>query len=89
MMGAACGDSLGEIWGTLFFVFSLVTMTGSWIYGSASIYEAAMRFLYGRWYNERYRSLAELIGEGSSVTDGSTAAIPEPEMTAPSSSSDL
>ena len=68
-MGAACGDSLGEIWGTLFFVFSLVTMTGSLIYRSASIYEAVMRFLYGRWYNERYRSLAELIGEGSSVTD--------------------
>jgi SAM-dependent methyltransferase len=44
-------------------------MTSSLIYGSASIYEAVMRLLYGRWYNERYRSLAELIGEGSSVID--------------------
>ena len=44
-------------------------MTGSLIYSNASIYEAVMRALYGRGYNERLRSVAELIAEGSSVLD--------------------
>jgi SAM-dependent methyltransferase len=44
-------------------------MTRSLIYRSAPIYEAVMRLLYGRWYDERYRSLADLIAEGSSVLD--------------------
>jgi SAM-dependent methyltransferase len=44
-------------------------MTGSLIYRNAHIYEAVMRLLYGRWYNKRYESLAELIIEGSSVLD--------------------
>jgi SAM-dependent methyltransferase len=44
-------------------------MTRSLIYRSAPIYEAVMRLLYGRGYNERFRSLAELIPGGSSVLD--------------------
>jgi SAM-dependent methyltransferase len=44
-------------------------MTGSLIYSNASIYEAVMHALYGRWYNERFRSVAELIAQGSSVLD--------------------
>jgi SAM-dependent methyltransferase len=44
-------------------------MRASLIYRSASVYEAMMRFLYGRWYNERFQSLARLIREGSSVLD--------------------
>jgi SAM-dependent methyltransferase len=44
-------------------------MTGSLIYSTASIYETVMRLLYGRAYDERFRSLADLIAEGSSVLD--------------------
>ena len=44
-------------------------MTGSLIYRNAYIYEVVMRALYGRWYNDRFRSIAELIAEGSSVLD--------------------
>ncbi len=44
-------------------------MTGSVIYSKAFIYEAVMRVLYGRAYDERFRSLADLIAEGSSVLD--------------------
>jgi len=44
-------------------------MTGSLIYSHASIYEAVMRALYGRGYDERFRAVAELIAEGSSVLD--------------------
>jgi SAM-dependent methyltransferase len=47
----------------------LFIMTASLIYHSALIYKAVMRLLYGRWYNERYRSVADLIGAGSSVLD--------------------
>ena len=38
-------------------------MIGSFIYSHASIYEAVMRALYGRGYNERFRPVAELIAE--------------------------
>ena len=44
-------------------------MTGSLIYSHASIYEAVMRALYGRGYNEPFRAVVELITEGSSVLD--------------------
>ena len=44
-------------------------MTGSLIYSHASIYEAVMRALYGRGYDERFRAVAELIADGSSVLD--------------------
>jgi SAM-dependent methyltransferase len=44
-------------------------MTGSVIYGNAFVYEAVMRALYGRGYNDRFHSVAELIAEGSSVLD--------------------
>lgn len=44
-------------------------MIGSFIYSHASIYEAVMRALYGRGYHERFRPVAELIAEGSSVLD--------------------
>jgi SAM-dependent methyltransferase len=44
-------------------------MAGSLIYSNSSIYEAVMRVLYGRGYNERFRPIAELIAEGSSVLD--------------------
>jgi SAM-dependent methyltransferase len=44
-------------------------MTASLIYSNASIYEGVMRVLYGTGYNERFRSVAELITEGSSVLD--------------------
>src|SRR5713101_6712621 len=44
-------------------------MTSSLIYSHASIYEAVMRALYGRGYDERFRAVAELIAEGSSVLD--------------------
>jgi SAM-dependent methyltransferase len=44
-------------------------MTRSLIYSSAPIYDAVMRLLYGRWYSERFRSLAKLIPAGSSVLD--------------------
>jgi SAM-dependent methyltransferase len=44
-------------------------MTGSLIYSKAFIYEAVMRVLYCRAYDERFRSLADLIAEGSSVLD--------------------
>jgi SAM-dependent methyltransferase len=41
----------------------------AFIYRSASVYEAAMSLLYGRWYDERFQSLAQVIREGSSVLD--------------------
>jgi SAM-dependent methyltransferase len=44
-------------------------MAGSLIYSAAPIYEGVMRLLYGCRYDERFRSLAELIAEGSSVLD--------------------
>ena len=44
-------------------------MTASLIYSNASIYEGVMRALYGRGYADRFRSVAELIAEGSSVLD--------------------
>jgi SAM-dependent methyltransferase len=44
-------------------------MVGSLIYSAAPIYEGVMRLLYGCRYDERFRSLAELIAEGSSVLD--------------------
>jgi SAM-dependent methyltransferase len=60
---------LVEIAGGPFSEASPSIMTGSLIYNSALMYEAVMRLLYGRWYNERYQSVADLIGEGSSVLD--------------------
>jgi SAM-dependent methyltransferase len=44
-------------------------MAGSLICGAAPIYEGMMRLLYGCGYDERFRSLAELIAEGSLVLD--------------------
>jgi Methionine biosynthesis protein MetW len=44
-------------------------MAGSVIYSNASIYEAVMQVLYGRGYSDRFRSVADLIAEGSSVLD--------------------
>src|SRR5882724_12614045 len=44
-------------------------MTVSVIYRNAFVYEAVMRALYGRGYNDRFHSVAELIAEGSSVLD--------------------
>jgi 2-polyprenyl-3-methyl-5-hydroxy-6-metoxy-1,4-benzoquinol methylase len=44
-------------------------MRSSLIYSKASIYEAVMRLLYGRAYDERFRALAKFIAEGSSVLD--------------------
>ena len=41
----------------------------SLIYSDAFVYEVVMRALYRRGYNERFSSVAELIGEGSSVLD--------------------
>ena len=41
----------------------------SLIYRSASAYELAMLLLYGRHYASRYRAIAELIPDGSSVLD--------------------
>jgi len=39
------------------------------IYRNAVLYEAAMRILYGRAYNDRDRALADVIPDGSSVLD--------------------
>lgn len=44
-------------------------MSTSLIYRSASMYELAMRLLYGRHYAARYRAIAELIPAGASVLD--------------------
>src|SRR5262249_54987369 len=44
-------------------------MNSSPIYRSAAIYEALMRILYGRWYDERFKPIADLIREGFSVLD--------------------
>ncbi|HLF83461.1 MAG TPA: methionine biosynthesis protein MetW [Blastocatellia bacterium] len=44
-------------------------MATSLIYRSASVYELAMRLLYGRHYTSRYSAIAELIPAGSSVLD--------------------
>jgi len=45
------------------------TMATSLIYKSASLYELAMFLLYGRHYTSRYRAIADLIPDGSSVLD--------------------
>src|SRR5258708_26486559 len=44
-------------------------MSKSFIYKSSFVYELAMLVLYGRHYSSRYRALAELIPDGSSVLD--------------------
>jgi SAM-dependent methyltransferase len=44
-------------------------MATSLIYKSTSLYELAMLLLYGRHYNSRYRAIADLIPNGSSVLD--------------------
>ena len=44
-------------------------MSTSFIYKSVPIYELAMFLLYGRHYSSRYRAIAELIPQGSSVLD--------------------
>jgi SAM-dependent methyltransferase len=44
-------------------------MATSLIYRNSSLYELAMVLLYGRHYGERYRAVADLIPEGSSVVD--------------------
>ncbi len=44
-------------------------MSSSLVYRNTWIYELIMRALYGRHYSARYRALAELIPEGSSVLD--------------------
>jgi len=44
-------------------------MATSLIYRNSSLYELAMILLYGRHYGERYRAVADLIPEGSSVVD--------------------
>lgn len=44
-------------------------MATSLIYKSASLYELAMRLLYGRHYSARYQVLADLIPTGSNVLD--------------------
>jgi len=41
----------------------------SLIYRSSSLYELAMLALYGRHYGSRYRAIAELVPNGSSVLD--------------------
>jgi SAM-dependent methyltransferase len=41
----------------------------SFIYRSSSVYELAMLALYGRHYGSRYRAIAELVPNGSSVLD--------------------
>jgi SAM-dependent methyltransferase len=44
-------------------------MSKSFIYKSTFVYELAMLVLYGRHYPSRYRAIAELIPDGSSVLD--------------------
>lgn len=44
-------------------------MSKSFIYKSSIVYELAMVLLYGRHYPSRYRAIAELIPDGSSVLD--------------------
>lgn len=44
-------------------------MATSLIYRSASVYELVMVLLYGRHYTSRYRAIAELVPDGSSVLD--------------------
>ena len=44
-------------------------MPTSFIYKSVPVYELAMLLLYGRHYSARYRAIAELIPQGSSVLD--------------------
>lgn len=45
------------------------SMTTSLIYRSSSLYELAMLGLYGRHYGSRYRAIADLIPDGSTVLD--------------------
>jgi SAM-dependent methyltransferase len=44
-------------------------VSSSLIYKSSSVYELAMLLLYGRHYGSRYRSIAELIPENTTVLD--------------------
>ncbi len=44
-------------------------MSTSLIYQSPLLYEAVMTVLYGRFYNERYEAIAELIPKRASVLD--------------------
>jgi SAM-dependent methyltransferase len=44
-------------------------MSKSFIYKNSFVYESAMLLLYGHHYPSRYRSIAELIPDGSSVLD--------------------
>lgn len=44
-------------------------MSKSFIYKNSFVYELAMLALYGRHYPSRYRAIAELIPDGSSVVD--------------------
>jgi SAM-dependent methyltransferase len=44
-------------------------MSKSFIYKNSFVYELAMVLLYGRHYPSRYRAIAELIPDGSSVLD--------------------
>ena len=44
-------------------------MRTSAIYRNAVVYEATMRVLYGRAYNDRDRALADVIPDGASVLD--------------------
>jgi SAM-dependent methyltransferase len=41
----------------------------SLVYANSFVYEAVMRTLYGRHYGARYRAVADLIPDGSSVVD--------------------
>src|SRR5262249_3853362 len=47
----------------------LSRMSTSLIYKSSSVYELAMLLLYGRHYNSRYRSIADLIPDNTTVLD--------------------
>src|SRR4051794_4994884 len=46
-----------------------VNVAGSLVYHNAIIYELVMILLYGRHYVARYKTVADLIPEGSSVLD--------------------
>src|SRR5690242_19199763 len=44
-------------------------MASSWVYRHSLAYELVMLGLYGRHYGARYRALADLIPDGTSVLD--------------------
>lgn len=44
-------------------------MSTSFIYRNRTIYELAMRGLYGRHYRARYRAIAAIVADGASVVD--------------------